>query len=446
MTMPRSSLRLATLLTSACALGFFGVPASAQDEGATQPSPRGGIGSFRLPVDPSPSPSPRVQGPVDPEATIRRSPAPAPTPTPRATFAPIPAPRPTAAQPQTQPQTRGQTQGQSQPQAQPRANAQGRQVQPRAPLTPRPEDSLQRRSGVPLPTTQQGEGPPIDPAARADLPTTPATRAAGDGPLIVPPPPEQERRRRIPVSVSDGEGGMALWLFLLGLLALVGGWIGWQAWRNRDRSKAVVSVPEIRKPRPRAGAVAAPEAKSEAGAATAATPPIVPAEAAPGSASEGPLHLQLEASRMSATLVNTSLAYRLTLTNPGDSSLVGIVVGGDMIAAHASQPVETQVASPATALEQRHTVAALEPGESVVLTGEIRLPLAAIRPIQQGKASLFIPLARFSARAADGTGHAATFVVGQVPPSKSDGLQPFRLDLGPRIYRTLGQKPLAAAA
>ncbi|MEO0032953.1 MAG: hypothetical protein RIS94_2711, partial [Pseudomonadota bacterium] len=92
-----------------------------------------------------------------------------------------------------------------------------------------------------------------------------------------------------------------------------------------------------------------------------------------------------------------------------------------------------------------HRVAALAPGESVTLGGEMRLPLSSVLPIRNGEAQLFVPLTRFDgwASAPDGRGvHArAAFLVGQENAAQPR-LAPFRLDLGPRVYDQLGQRAL----
>ena len=152
-----------------------------------------------------------------------------------------------------------------------------------------------------------------------------------------------------------------------------------------------------------------------------------------------PLALVLEPLRLSLTLMNASLAYRLEITNNGPVPLNGLIVEADMISAHASLAREAQLGGPETA-GQRHTVAHLQPGESQVVEGEFRLPFGQIVPIRQGDAAMLVPLARFRARADGAKSIVRTFAVGQ---PGTGGLQPFRLDLGPRIYPSLVQRAFA---
>lgn len=124
-----------------------------------------------------------------------------------------------------------------------------------------------------------------------------------------------------------------------------------------------------------------------------------------------------------------------------------------MISAHASRAMDEQLGLSGPDLPALHHIPALAPGEQVVLTGEMRLPLAAVTPIRSGAAQLLVPLARFDAWATATGGGAvrarAAFLVGQTPPLTEVGntrLQPFRLDLGPRVYAQIGQRGLAVPA
>ena len=151
---------------------------------------------------------------------------------------------------------------------------------------------------------------------------------------------------------------------------------------------------------------------------------------------------------MSATLINTTLSYRLAVTNRGREPLHDVRIAGDMIAAHASRSATEQLGPAEASLPELHRIATLAPGESVTLGGDIRLPLVSITPIRRGDAALFVPLARLRGHAQDPAGATVmgggTFLVGQ-EPGASKRLQPFRLDLGPRNYSKLGQHLLPAA-
>ena len=154
--------------------------------------------------------------------------------------------------------------------------------------------------------------------------------------------------------------------------------------------------------------------------------------------------MTLEARRMSASLMATTLSYTLRLTNHGKEPLSALAVEGDMIAAHGSIPPEQQIAQDGQRLELRHALVALAPGESAEFTGDFRLPLSAITPIRAGTAAYFVPLARFRVEAGKADGAlqvlVQTYVVGEMAENPGAALRPFRLDLGPRTYSRIGER------
>jgi hypothetical protein len=111
-----------------------------------------------------------------------------------------------------------------------------------------------------------------------------------------------------------------------------------------------------------------------------------------------------------------------------------------MMSAHASISREQQLAGPGAGAPTVHTIDRLETGESQIVEGEFRLPFPQIVPIRQGNAALLLPLARFRVVALDAQPIVRTFAIGQ---SGSTGLQPFRLDQGPRIFPQLAQRAFA---
>ena len=153
-----------------------------------------------------------------------------------------------------------------------------------------------------------------------------------------------------------------------------------------------------------------------------------------------PLQIALEPLRFSLTLMNATLSYRLQVANGGITPLTGLTIGADMISAHASLSREEQLSGPMGATPGQR-IERLEPGESRVVEGEFRLPFQQIVPIRQGRAALLLPLARFRVEAEGARPVVRTFIVGQ--PGASERLQPFRLDLGPRIFSDIAQHAFA---
>jgi len=344
------------------------------------------LSGFRLPSQqPRETAAPDVQGPVAPDVPeSRRAPTPTPTPTAARTATPTPA---------TTPPPRVEVPTTLQPAATP-----ARRAAPPAPTSAAPTMATQAPV-VAAPTPSAAPSAAISTPAPAPLPATAPTR---------PSPPET---------------GWS-WLWWLAAVPLVLAAVVAAAWAARRwvrRPAGAVVAPQIE--RPRVGP-----------AATAPQPPsATPAE---------PLQVSLEPLRLSLTLMNATLAYRLELANHGAAALTGLAIGADMISAHASMSREEQLAGPRTgdgAPAQR--IERLEPGETRVVEGEFRLPFPQIVPIRQGDAALLLPLARFRVEADGARPLVRTFVVGQ--PGQGSGLQPFRLDQGPRVYPRLAQHAFA---
>ena len=361
-------------------------------------------------ASPTPAPPP-VLGPSDPDnpaPRVRPQPAPRVEPTAAAPALVLPSVTPAPAARNT---------------ARPGAPAQPRQRSRATDLQAQPASRLAPAA------------PQIAPGGSAAAPATASPATAAPAPA---PAPFQPRQLDV---VSDSTPSL-LWALLGGLAAVlaVGGWLVWSRhFRHRVRA---LPAPEILRPHVPARATPAPAAPASDAPKPVAAPALAP-----------DLALVLQATRMSATLVNTTLSYRLSITNNGPEALRDVIVAGDMIAAHASRPAEQLLGAGGAALPELHRIAGLAPGENVILGGDIRLPLVSITPIRSGNAALFVPLARLRARGV-ATGGATiegggTFLVGQpgaaAAGAKSARLQPFRLDLGPRNYSRLGQQLLPAA-
>lgn len=154
------------------------------------------------------------------------------------------------------------------------------------------------------------------------------------------------------------------------------------------------------------------------------------------------LQITFTASGASSTLLNAVLDYAITLTNRSDQELRDIRLSGAMMQAD----TETVRSGEVNSDDLLEKIAFLSPGETVELTGNIRLPLNAIRPITFKSQALFIPLARFVAdyHGQDGSElqQMASFIVGREYDPPRPKMAPFRLDLGPGSFGPVGQRAL----
>ena len=394
-------------------------------------------GDFRL----QPGAAPRAPGPVDPEGpgivptpaptrapsvpVLRPVPVPSASPVPTMTAAPVAAP---TTAPASEP-TRSRT-------------------APRTGLPAGPAHAAMPGAGSAVPAlpgagqVAGGASAPLPPvAAPTDLPVVGSPAAA---PLPAP------AAAPVPALAPEGagQGGVAWWWLLPA--ALAGALAAWLVLRRRGRDAA--PAPVFVRPQP-VSEDGAPGPMRSAGpvAPVAPAPAAEPVPAAVGLGGQaplapaGPVELDFAALRLSVSLVNATLQYRLTLVNRAAAACGPLAVGADMIAAHASLPEDAQLGRDGAGLAPRHRVPGLAPGESVELVGELRLPLASVTPIRAGAASLLVPLVRLRIEGA-GPAQTVALVVGETPASPGAPLRPFRLDQGPRIFGAVSQRALAAAA
>jgi len=405
----------ARLLASATAL-TLAVPLLAQDNGS--------VTDFQLPAD-QPTPRNEVQGPViegiAPPRPVRSSPTPTPTPAP-VVIAPAP----------VQVETVTSTPS---PQASEAV---------RAADAARPQATSTEAASAETPS-EATTAPAVD-ASDTSLPEPTIAQPSTEG------LPEPASAPAAPAS------GMPWWKWMIVVLSVgaLGVGAGW-FWRSRPRSVGYYEVEEIERPQVPERAVEPVSPPAELPKTPARPRPEAPPARQPAPApamadlhdededSDRALRIALEPARLSVSLLNATLSYRILLTNQGDTPLRDISIDGDMISAHASLPQEEQIAGSDSKLENRHLIRTLFPGETKVVSGDFALPLPMIRPIRNGDAALFVPLARL--RVVSSGEHSEvivqTSVVGQRSPHPGGGLQPFRLDLGPRIYSELAQRAFA---
>lgn len=364
--------------------------------GFAQSSPD--LRDFSLPPAPTPSASPRVQGPVDIDAPVPVAPRVIATPAPRPAPTATPVQRPALQLPTAAPA----------PASAPRAVATAAQPrlqppQPRSPaVVPSAEPELDERPAAPvLP-------PPPSILAPQATPSDRATQATAEPVLPAP--------ARAPAAPATGESSLiGLLLGALGIVALAAAALWWR------RRTGVPRTQVIEKP-----------AVPKAGAANDDQP----------AAAHDALKVELTAVKLTRSFRNATLAYRITLHNRGSRALEQVAVAGELIGAHGSQPLENQIASSAVELPELHRVERLSLGQSRTLDGTLTLPLQMIVPIRQGSVALFVPLFRLVVAGAGMEPLARTFVVGQPSPGATGRLTPFRLDEPPRSYQPIGQRAL----
>lgn len=310
-----------------------------------------------------------------------------------------------------------------------------------APTTVTPS-AVPTRTATPRPVVvvPRQTGPAVAPATSATTAgtTPPVTDGAAAAPSVSTFPTDLAVTP-VPVApVAESPAAGWYWPWIAGtavLLALIFAGLWWR----RSRQPQVLQI-EFERP---IVPVRQPKTASEPPAAAPVQLRAAP-EPQLSLGTTGGLGVTLEARRMSASLMATTLSYALTLTNTGSEPLTALAIEGDMVSAHASLPPEAQIASGGQRLEPRHNLVTLAPGESAEFTGDFRLPLTAVTPIRSGDAAYFVPLARLRVAASTAKGESLiqvqTYVVGELPEDPAAALKPFRLDLGPRTYSRIGQR------
>lgn len=155
------------------------------------------------------------------------------------------------------------------------------------------------------------------------------------------------------------------------------------------------------------------------------------------------IELDIVPERAAATENEVYVRYALTMTNKGDCDARNIRIDprlfnagaeGEM-AAFFQGPIHDQSGSP-------HIV--LQPGRSIRLNGQVALPNAELREIELSGRRIFVPMVAINVAydwAGGGAGRTSrSWLVGREAEVPTDKMGPFRLDLGPRIYRSVGRR------
>ena len=182
-------------------------------------------------------------------------------------------------------------------------------------------------------------------------------------------------------------------------------------------------------------------------------PKVPPAAPAAATAERPWIDLTLEVRSARLSLMGATIGYTLTLHNRGERSADDILIRTFMANADTNQQAQLQQFFAGASGLPAHSAASLAPGQSHSLTGELRLLPDQIAPVQMGDRALLIPLVAFDAQyrwsdepdaAPVGSGRTGrAFIIGQEKTPPADRLAPFRVDQGPRQFRTPGSRATA---
>ncbi len=149
------------------------------------------------------------------------------------------------------------------------------------------------------------------------------------------------------------------------------------------------------------------------------------------------------------TLVNAVARYHLGVTNMADIAVSNLALHGAIIQARRGMPPTVDPMRGDALLPHLQKIADIEPGSTQRCEGQIRLPLNQIEPIEMQGRMLFVPVIHIwiGYDGPDGTRYAVTqsFVLGEESSPPGPRVGPLRLDLGPRRFTSIGQRPLQPA-
>lgn len=370
------------------------------------------------------------------------------------------------------------------PQAQP-------QPQPQAPAPPQAEPQSGARSPAPAPTPAPSEREAATPG-RQPVPAERGSAEAGRdtaggaaaGPELVPPLPDPSALQAeglLPIppaapvrslatppvsgraaSSQPAPTGSLLWFLLIPLLLAALGGYYLLSRRRRDvpprENDSVSDIVGARLPAPET-----PASAKEAGSTSplqlrevASAPSIrprhdpVPAPPPPDvPQTRAWLEIELRAERAAATLEEATVDFELVIRNTGATTAEDVSVNARMFNAGADQDREIGTFFETRGAERRtFSLPPVPPGGSGVIRGTVAMARSEMQAVRFEERLLFIPVVgvnavyRWAAPSGQEQGQTSrSYVIGRELGEAQEKMGPFRLDLGPRVYRTVGQRP-----
>lgn len=254
-----------------------------------------------------------------------------------------------------------------------------------------------------------------------------------------------------PAAPSTDSHQLLLWPWFLAL-GVLGAGVALLFWRNRQRHAFAggLEFEPYKAPEPAPKAPPAPRAPAPAPPPRAKLPPAPPAAPSKLDVNQGivasrlrpwiefgihPLRCILEDHQVAVDL-------ELELFNSGNAPARSVLVEASIFNAGPAQDEEIGafIARPVGAGERLDVIAPLQ---RLSLRTQVVAPRASVQAFEVAGRQLFVPLIAFNTlyHWSGGEGQtSASYLLGR--DTKADKLAPFRLDLGPRVFRGLGARPL----
>jgi hypothetical protein len=154
------------------------------------------------------------------------------------------------------------------------------------------------------------------------------------------------------------------------------------------------------------------------------------------------LDINMQPLRCIVTDDAVTFEFELDLLNSGNAPARAILVEASVFNAGPTQDQEIGNFF-ATPVAQGERIEAIKPLKRLTFTTQVVTPRSAVRAIEAGGRQVFVPLLAFNVLYTAGSSAAQTsvsYLVGR--EGQSEKLSPFRLDLGPRVFRGLAARLL----
>ena len=288
---------------------------------------------------------------------------------------------------------------------------------------PAPAARPVERPAAALPSAPPATRAPAPSAAEAAPAPAPLPQQAQPQPLPQAVPPAATAPAPLPAAPAADAGSWSwLWLAIPALLGL----------------GAFFALGRRRRP--------VRKAASKAQRAAAPAPP--PPAPAPPPAPRARLEVQFLPARAASTDSAAMVEFELVLKNVGDEPARNIRIDTRMFNASAQADIATFLKG-AIHDKSGSPHVTIEPGAELRLKSAIGLPLEELREIEIQGRRLFVPVVASNVAydwGEDGAGRSSlSWLVGRESENPAAKMGGFRLDLGPRIYRSVGVRALQPA-
>ena len=328
---------------------------------------------------------------------------------------------------------------------------------------PDPQAGIPAPRRTPRAAAPRASSPPVGPDRRLQAPApaqapavaaaTAPPQSAGEAPPA-PAPPAESPPQPVPAATAAGRDIPWLYVGLAALAALVALLVFLKVRRRPEVEEEPQYLREAAgatvEPGPETAAASLPAPNAAASASNAAEPPQAVAGNFIGIQLRPWIELEFKPVRAAATPTEANVQFELAVRNTGTAPARNVRIEVRMFnAGHGQeQEIEAFYGEP---IRERTPPAleALPAKGEVQLTSAVAMPNENVRELTVQGRRLFIPTVAFNVVYDWGNGKSgqtsASYLVGREAETPAEKMGAFRLDLGPRLYRSVGQRPMRLA-